>query len=88
MTLRATSLREILLAAKGQEVHRETVTSDEGHFKPFVLTYALVLLCVCFTRFHELLYLSCYVHKCTTFISILFETKISHPSDLFVLFNV
>lgn len=47
MTLRASSLRENLPAAKGQEVHRETVTADEGRSKPFVLTPALVLLSVC-----------------------------------------
>ncbi len=47
MTLRAPFLREILLPAKGQEVHRDTVTSDEGRSKPFVLTSALVLLNAC-----------------------------------------
>ena len=46
MTLRAPSLRENLPAAKGQEVHGETVTADEGRSEPFVLTPALVLLCV------------------------------------------
>lgn len=35
-----------MLAAKGQEVHRETVTSDESRSEPF-LTPALVLLDVC-----------------------------------------
>lgn len=35
-----------MLAAKGQEVHRETVTSDESRSEPF-LTPTLVLLDVC-----------------------------------------
>ena len=47
MTLWASSPREFLLAPKGQEVHRETVTSDEGRSEPFVLTSALALLNVC-----------------------------------------
>lgn len=46
MTLRATSLQENLLPAKGQKVHGETVSSDEGHSKPFALTFGLVLLCL------------------------------------------
>ena len=48
MTLWAFPPGEILLPAKGQEVRGETVTSDEGRLKAFVLTSALVLcVCVC-----------------------------------------
>lgn len=50
MTLRATSLGENLLPAKGQKVHGETVSSDEGHSEPFVLTFGLVLLSLCLKK--------------------------------------
>lgn len=53
MTLQATSVQENLLPAKGQKVHGETVSSDEGHSEPFVLTFSLVLLSLCLEKIQQ-----------------------------------